>query len=448
MPRAGLLYFAAVFAAGSVLGALRALLIAPAVGERAAQLGEMPFMVAAIIAAAVWIVRRLALESRPATRLGMGLIALGCMLAAEFALVLPLRGMTPARYLAGLDPVSAAAYYGALVFMAAMPLFVPPRVAAPRRAALASAAAVLAVVAVVFAVKYRYDIDAAFARVAQGSQVVETACGPIEYAMAGEGPAVLIVHGAGGGFDQTVGFAQEFAARGFRAVVMSRFGYLRTPLRPDSSPEAQADAHACLLDALKIPRAAIVGVSAGGPSSMQFALRHAARCTGLVLLVPLAWSPSAEPLAPPPASTQWMIEEGLRSDFAYWFAAEVFPAFITGSILATPPQLVARADEEEQARITWLRRQILPLSKRQAGLLNEMRVVLGLKRYELERIQSPTLVISAVDDRYGTYEGSMYTAKHIPGARFLGLKDGGHLWVGHHREVMGEIVSFLSTSAR
>jgi pimeloyl-ACP methyl ester carboxylesterase len=52
---------------------------------------------------------------------------------------------------------------------------------------------------------------------------------------------------------------------------MSRFGYLRTPLPADASAAAQADAHACLLDALGIRRAAIVGASAGAPSAMQFA---------------------------------------------------------------------------------------------------------------------------------------------------------------------------------
>ena len=446
--RPGLLYFAIVFAAGFALGAARVLWLAPALGARAAELLEVPVMLAIAIAAAVWIARRFALPATLGARLGMGAVALVLMLAAEFLLVLPLRGMTPAAYLAGLDPLSAAAYYAALVAMAAAPLFVPPVPLRRARAVLACAAAMLAAVVTVVTIKYRHDLGEAYARIGQGSEIASTACGPIEYASLGQGPAVLIVHGAGGGFDQTVGFAQDFAARGFRAVVMSRFGYLRTPLPADASPAAQADAHACLLDALKIPRAAIVGVSAGGPSSMQFALRHGARCTALVLLVPLAWSPGTEQLPPPPAATLWMIERGLRSDFVYWLAAEFAPGFITGSILATPPDLVARADREEQARIDWLRRQILPLSSRQAGLLNEMRVVSGLQRYELERIQAPTLLISARDDRYGTYAGALYTAQHITGARFLGLADGGHLWVGHHREVMSEIVSFLSTSAR
>jgi pimeloyl-ACP methyl ester carboxylesterase len=447
--KAGFYYFLVVFAAGFALGTLRAVWLAPAIGERAAQLAETPVMLAVVVAAARWIVRRLALEPRLAPRLGMGLAALACMLAAEFGLVLPLRGASVAQYLEALDPLIGAVYYASLGVMAAAPLFVPPAV--PRRGCLAfaSAVAVLAAASAVVALKYRHDMDAALARVTHGSQIADTKCGPIEYAVSGEGPAVLLVHGAGGGFDQTVGFAQEFAARGFRVVAMSRFGYLRTPRPAVATAAAQADAHACLLDALKIRRAAIIGVSAGGPSSMQFALRHPERCSALVLLVPLAYAPqSAERLALPPASARWMIEQGVKSDLLYWLAAELAPSLVTGSILATPPALVDRADAGERERIAWLRRQILPLSLRQQGLLADVEIAATLARYELERVRAPTLVISARDDRYGTYAGSLYTAQHIAGARFLGLEDGGHLWVGHHREVMGEIVSFLATSAR
>lgn len=447
--KAGLLYFAAVFAAGVALGTLRALWLAPAMGERLAQLAEMPVMLAVIVAAAVGIVRWLALEPRLAPRLGMGLAALVLVLVAEFALVLPLRGMTPAQYLASLDPLPAALYYAALVVMAALPMFVRPSVPARRGALLASAAAVVAAVALVVTVKYRHDIQGAFARLAVGSELVQTRCGPIEYASAGQGPAVLLVHGAGGGVDQTAPFAHEIAARGFRVVTMSRFGYLRTPRPADASAAAQADAHACLLDALKIPRAAIVGVSAGGPSSMQFALRHGARCSALVLLVPLAYAPqAAERLAPPPPAARWMFESAIESDFLYWLAAEFWPSLVTGSILATPPYLVERADAVEKARVAWFLRQPLPVSVRQQGLLNDVGIATSLARYELERIAAPTLVISARDDFYGTYASSLYTAQHIGGARFLGLEDGGHLWVGHHREVMGEIAAFIMANAR
>jgi 2-hydroxy-6-oxonona-2,4-dienedioate hydrolase len=156
---------------------------------------------------------------------------------------------------------------------------------------------------------YRSDLSAARARIASGSEVAETGCGPIEYAARGQGPAILLVHGAGGGFDQMLDAAGELAARGFRVIVPSRFGYLRTPQRPEATPAAQADAHACLLDTLKIARAALVGVSAGAPSSMQFAIRHPQRTTALVLLVPLAYAPQApERFAAPAASGRWRFE--------------------------------------------------------------------------------------------------------------------------------------------
>jgi 2-hydroxy-6-oxonona-2,4-dienedioate hydrolase len=318
------------------------------------------------------------------------------------------------------------------------------------RVILLAVAAVLAAGAAFTAVAYHGDLARERARVAAvPSEVAQTRCGAIEYASIGQGPAVLLVHGAGGGVDQTAPFAQEIAARGFRVVTVSRFGYLRTPLPADASPAAQADAHACLLDLLKIPRAAVVGVSAGGPSSLQFAIRHPKRCSGLVLLVPLAYSPqAAERLAPPPPSVRWMFERAIKSDFLYWLAAEVWPSLAVDSILATPTYLLEQADAGERARVAWFRRQPMPLSERQQGLLNDVGIATSLERYELDRIAAPTLVISARDDLYGTYASSVYTAQHIPGARFLGLPDGGHLWVGHHREVMGEIVSFSATSAR
>ena len=51
-------------------------------------------------------------------------------------------------------------------------------------------------------ISYRRDIHQARQRVSTGSQIVQTPCGPIEYALAGDGPLVLVVHGAGGGYDQ------------------------------------------------------------------------------------------------------------------------------------------------------------------------------------------------------------------------------------------------------
>jgi hypothetical protein len=125
--KAGLLYFALVFGAGFVLGALRILLLVPRIGTRAAELVETPVMVAISWFAAGWVVRRLEVPLATRPRLGMGLVALALMLVAEFSLVLRLRGLTLEEYFATRDPVSGAAYYSALILLALMPLVVERR---------------------------------------------------------------------------------------------------------------------------------------------------------------------------------------------------------------------------------------------------------------------------------------------------------------------------------
>jgi len=307
-------------------------------------------------------------------------------------------------------------------------------------------ASLVAVVAVCLA--YRRAIASARERIAAGSLIARTKCGPIEYASAGAGSPVLVVHGASGGIDQGMDAAGRLADSGFRVVAMSRFGYLRTPLPADASPEAQADAHACLLDALGIGRAAVVGASAGAPSSMQFALRHPDRCSALVLLVPAAFvpRPGGAPLFTPPPRAEFLFRTALGSDFLYWAWTRLANRTLVGAILATPPKVLETADADERARAAQLLEHTLPVSARREGMLNDVRVVLSLPRYELERIRTPTLVIAVADDRFGIWKAARYTAEHIPGARFVGYPSGGHVWIGHHKEMLGEVASFLRSA--
>jgi pimeloyl-ACP methyl ester carboxylesterase len=317
------------------------------------------------------------------------------------------------------------------------------------RIVIAAIVAAAAVATVFVYSAYRRDIADARGRASAGSTIAATACGPIEYAVAGDGPPVLVVHGAGGGIDQGMAFGAPLAARGFRVIAMSRFGYLRTPLPADASAAAQADAHACLLDALGLERAAIIGASAGAPSSMQFALRHPDRTTALVLMVPATYVPRAGG-APPitaPRATQFLFDTALRSDFLFWAATRVARRTVIGAILATPPDLVDRASAAERARVEYMLNGILPVSPRRQGLLNDAVVTSTLPRYDLERIDAPTLLMSFEDDRFGTYDSARYTAAHVPRARFVGYPSGGHVWVGHQRDVESGIASFLRQAA-
>jgi pimeloyl-ACP methyl ester carboxylesterase len=110
---------------------------------------------------------------------------------------------------------------------------------------------------------FQSDMRAARARLAARSRLVQTACsGPVEVAESGSGPPVLVVHGRGR-FDQALMAAKGPFGNSYRVIVPSRFGYLRSPMPADASHAAQAEALAALLDALQVPRAVVMAVSAG-----------------------------------------------------------------------------------------------------------------------------------------------------------------------------------------
>ena len=297
--------------------------------------------------------------------------------------------------------------------------------------------------------RFNGDLALAHANAARGSVLLQTRCG-IEYQEAGTGVPLLAVHGSGGGHDQGMAFAGALAEQGIRVIAMSRFGYLRTPMPADTSAAAQADAHLCLLDALGIPRAAVMGGSAGAPSALQMAIRHPERVSALVLLVPLAYKPPTEAASAMPM-TAWveaLMMQMIGSDFLFWAATHVARDQVIKLVLATPPELLIDASLPERARVNAMLDNILPVSARAKGLKSDTAVGKHLVAAPLSSIRAPTLIISARDDRYGTYASAQYTASQIAGAKFVGFNEGGHTWVGHNDEVMSEIVKLLAPPAK
>ncbi len=316
-----------------------------------------------------------------------------------------------------------------------------------------SAAGIAAILAVLVVVglfvwiypRYRHDIRQARQRVATGSGIIETPCGQIEYAVAGEGAPVLVVHGAGGGYDQGMDIAAPLLESGYRVIAVSRFGYLGSPLPADATPAAQADVYACLLDALNIRQAVVFGASAGGPSAMQFALRYPERTAALILMVPAAYAPQpvdGRSKRMPPGA-EFLIETALKWDFLFWALMRFARQTAMRSILGTPPELLQGASDKERAQAALVLDHVLPVSPRRRGLLNDAAICSSLPRYELEKISAPTLIISMADDLYETFEGARYSAEQIPHARFIGYPSGGHMGVGHQKEVDTAITSFL-----
>lgn len=113
-----------MFGAGFVLGALRVSFLVPRLGERIAELSEMPLMFAIVAISARFVIRRFAVPLSIAARIGTGLLALGLLLAAELLLAVVLQDRSLADYVASRDPVSGSVYLAMLVLFALMPALI------------------------------------------------------------------------------------------------------------------------------------------------------------------------------------------------------------------------------------------------------------------------------------------------------------------------------------
>jgi len=312
----------------------------------------------------------------------------------------------------------------------------------------------IAVAGVAVTVRYRSDMRAARERIASPERrVVRTACGPIEYARAGDGYPVLAVHGNAGGFDQGLLLAGWSIDPGFQVIAPSRFGYLGSPMPSRASVAMQADAYAALLDALSIEQAAVVGYSAGSASAIQFAVRHPERLSALVLVEPVAPGKGPGRGLVLPRSTSiifalfTVLTISLKSDFLYWAAITCFQPIVEGPWAGVPPGM--RLTPEDKADIRVLLSSILPVSARADGSSFDTHVSTpGLldaseSDYPFGSIRTPTLVVSAVDDPLALHENARALVERIPNARLQAVPGGGHALLGHHDEVRQGITEFL-----
>ena len=103
-------------------------------------------------------------------------------------------------------------------------------------------------------------------KTAEGSTIVETSLGKMEHVDHGDGPPVLFVHGSPGGCDQGAVMTEFLVERGFRAISISRPGYLGTPLSDRvAKPDQQADLEIALVDKLGIGTFAVMCWLAAAP---------------------------------------------------------------------------------------------------------------------------------------------------------------------------------------
>lgn len=288
-------------------------------------------------------------------------------------------------------------------------------------------------VIVVF-VTFRRDLGAARTRLtAIPTQVYASSYGDIEYRLVADGPTVLIAHGVNGGVDHGMRLTDQWQVLGGsnQYLYVSRFGYLRSSLPENASARLQAAAYRELLDHLGIDQVFLLGNSAGGPSSMWFAIDYPNRTKGLIL------HSSAVP-GPVPGMMPKLLAE---HDFLYWSAIKIAPGAVMG--LLVPESIRATlTDTDKRFLMENAFDATMPISERTAGIIFDNEVSTpSVNEIPLERITVPTLIFQAIDDRDA--EGGRLMARRIAGSIYVGLT-GGHFLVHQESRLRTDTAAFIA----
>ena len=190
-------------------------------------------------------------------------------------------------------------------------------------------------------------------------------------------------------------------------------------------------------------RVAVVASSDGGPSALQFALRHPERCAALVMISAKSHS------APPDTPLQALVFESLfRSDYLFWLITKY-----TRPFMLTMFGVSGEVQEQLPARSRQLASDVVdsmnPISLRNDGIYHDRGTLTALPEevFRLEQITEPTLVVHAVDDGLQPYSHGENTATKVPDAKFLSYEEGGHLLLLQLDDVREKVAAFIYRSA-
>ena len=131
------------------------------------------------------------------------------------------------------------------------------------------------------------------------SYPLAVASGTTRVIEAGEGPAVLFVHGFGARADRWRSTVERFSAQGYRAIAFDLPGHGFASKEADGPCTVpQISSHLlALMDAMAIERAPLVGTSLGAHIVAHAATRAPQRVPGLVLIGALGIVPIAKEVA-------------------------------------------------------------------------------------------------------------------------------------------------------
>jgi pimeloyl-ACP methyl ester carboxylesterase len=288
---------------------------------------------------------------------------------------------------------------------------------------------------------YHKEMGTIQKRLTIDSKIFKTEYGDIEYAVRGDGVPVLLLHGAGGGYDQGLWIGKRNLEDGYKLISVSRFGYLRSSIPSQASINNQAVAYKELLAFLKIDKVIVIGGSAGGPSAMQFANDYPKYCSALILLSAVSMADAPGDKAPFYIDIIHLIQQ---SDYGYWLFTKFLQPVIL-NLMGIPSQLYASFTPEQKELAQEMLDTMHPMSQRYIGTLNDGKMI-QLSSMETEKISAPTLIIHSKDDALVSSAHAENSHKKIKQSKLISLDTGGHVMLSQIDKVRKDIKEFLIES--
>ena len=216
-----------------------------------------------------------------------------------------------------------------------------------------------------------------------------------------------------------------------RLIFLDRRGTgLSDPVAVLPTLEERMDDVRAVMDAAGSERAALFGISEGGPMCSLFAATYPERTDALVLYGTMAKGMRS-------ADYPW----GVDDDQAIRFLEGIERGWGKGMT----PKLFAPsiAQDERQVR-TWGKFERMAVSP--GGARDLFKILLETDvRAVLPTIQVPTLVMHRTGDRATPVGGGRYIAEQIPGAKYVEFDGIDHFpWVGGSQAVLDEVEEFLT----
>jgi pimeloyl-ACP methyl ester carboxylesterase/DNA-binding CsgD family transcriptional regulator len=259
----------------------------------------------------------------------------------------------------------------------------------------------------------------------------------IAYQVLGEGPLDLVlVHGFVSHLDvaweepHLAQFLNRLAAF-CRLIVFDKRGTgLSDPVGEPPTFAQRMDDIRAVMDAAGSERAALFGISEGGPLSIVFSCTHPSRTSALVLYGSYA---------------RWLADEG----YPWGRTPEQFESFLTGIdrawetgewwIRHNPTALA-----DERYRTWWARYLRAAASPGMATALVRMNSQIDVRDI-LPGVTAPTLILHRTHEQWFDVGNARYLAERIPGAKLVELPGIDHVpWVGDAEAVLNETEIFLT----